>query len=222
MLENRIALFLRFLCLLTLASLFLIGCTQTPNFDSSSGTNARLSCSACDSYLKYPPSLPDQKLLATESPFSALQLREYYTCVLRAHGVQMLRLGQTWTIVLPSDSVFDNDTADIYDSYLPTLNTVADFLRTYNKIRVSVTSYTDFVANDVLTKFGTVSDALTDAQSTEVVRYLTKRHINARLLYAVGGGSHDFIAWNGNEAGRRLNRRVEIHFQYYRDEKAWF
>ena len=48
------------------------------------------------------------------------------------------------------------------------------------------------------------------------------QHINARLLYAEGRGAKDPVAWDGSIKGRRLNRRVEIHFRYYRDDTAWY
>src|SRR3990167_5263262 len=136
-------------------------------------------CRTCEDYLKYPPPLPDQKLIIIPKPLPPLQLRQYYLCLLKTHGVQVIRLGQTWTIILPSDALFENETDDLNANYLPVLNIVADFLRTYDKIRVSVTSYTDRAGETVETKFGKVTDVVTQEQAIAVVRYLTKRHVNA-------------------------------------------
>jgi len=93
---------------------------------------------------------------------------------------------------------------------------------TYSKISVEVAGYANHSADDVMTKFGSLADQRTERQAVSVEKYLVKRGINSRLIYAVGRGNHKAIAWNGSEAGRRLNRRVEISFRYYRDNTAWY
>jgi outer membrane protein OmpA-like peptidoglycan-associated protein len=102
------------------------------------------------------------------------------------------------------------------------LNVVADFMQSYAKISVKVTGHCNRLADDELTKFGKLSDQLTERQAAAVAAYLVSQHINARFIYAVGRGNRDPIAWEGSRQGRHLNRRVEISFRYYRDNTAWY
>lgn len=178
--------------------------------------------SPCEKYLKYPPYVAPQKLIKLQKPINVIQRREYDICVLQTHGVQVIRLGQTWKLVFPSDDLFDNDTAEINENYKSLLDVAADFMQTYSKISVEVAAYSNRLDNEMKTKFGTVTDELTSRQAESVANYLDTRHINSRLLYAVGRGGQNSIAWNGSPEGRRFNRRVEVYFRYYRDNTAWY
>lgn len=176
----------------------------------------------CEKYLKYPPYIPPQKLIYLKNPMNVIQRREYDLCVLKTHGVQVIRFGQTWKFIFPSDDVFDNETAEINENYKPMLNVTADFMQTYSKISVEVAAYTNKSDDDVKTKFGSVSDELTERQAESVSNYLFSRHINSRLLYSLGKGAHGAVAWNGTPDSRYFNRRVEVTFRYYRDNAAWY
>ncbi len=190
---------------LGLFALSLSGCTQPP----------------CEKYLTHMP-IRTQALVMVPKPLNPIQERLYDLCILSRHDVQVIRLGQTWKFIFPSDDLFDNDTAEINDNYKPILNVVADFMRTYSKISVKIASFSNKPEHDILTKFGTITDELTTRQANAVLKYFTSHHIDARLIYAVGEGGKDEVAWNGTEAGRRFNRRVEVSFRYYRDNTAWY
>ncbi|MDP1573964.1 MAG: OmpA family protein [Coxiellaceae bacterium] len=176
----------------------------------------------CEKYLVTPPALPSDQLVKVKKPIPAVMQRNYDLCLLKKLKVQVIRVGQTWTFVLPSDDVFDNDTPEILNSYQPVLEIIANFMRTYSKITVSVRAYSDKPIDEMKTKFGTVEDELTTRQAESIVADLTARHINARLIFGEGMGAKDPISWDGTADGRRLNRRVEIHFRYYRDSTAWY
>lgn len=183
------------------------------------------SCSRppCEKYLsKNWPVVKPEKLIKIPKPIPDINRRAYDLCLLRTHRVQVIRLGQTWKFVLLNDELFDNDTAAINDRYKPVLNIIADFMQTYSKISVKVASYSDHALDEVMTKFGSLTDQLTERQAATVAHYLQKHCANARLIYAVGRGDRDPIAWDDSAAGRRLNRRVEVSFKYYRDSKAWY
>ena len=189
----------------SLMILFMSGCAKT-----------------CASYLKHPPVVPETPLVTLHKPINPIQRREYDLCVLRSHGLQIIRLGQTWKFIFPSDDLFVNDTAQINADYQPMLNVAADFMQTYPKIAVKVASYSNQAAEEFKTKFGSITDQLTARQASAVAAYLVSRHINARLVYAVGRGNCCPVAWAGSAEGRRLNRRVEVSFRYYRDSRAWY
>ncbi|MCX7121382.1 MAG: OmpA family protein [Gammaproteobacteria bacterium] len=161
-------------------------------------------------------------LIIPPKPTPLILRRMYDMCLLQKHGVQVIRLGQTWTFIFPSDDLFDNDTPNIDDHYKPLLNVAADFMLTYPKIAVEIDGYANKPVVEMRTKFGSVTDELTQQQADAVLKYLTTRRINARLIYAVGKGSRDEVAWSGSPSGRRFNRRVEVHFRYYRDNTAWY
>ena len=177
--------------------------------------------SSCEKYLVATPPPPD-RLVKLEKPIPAIQQRNYDLCLLKKMNVQVIRVGETWTFVLPSDDVFDNDTPEILNSYEPVLAVIANFMRTYSKITVNVRAYSDKPAEEIKTKFGTVQDELTTRQAESIVADLTARHINARLIYGEGMGAKDPISWDGTRDGRRFNRRVEIRFRYYRDNTTWY
>ena len=203
MATKRFSLYLIFLGFILLS---VSGCSRSP----------------CAKYLKHPPYVTPKPLVKIQKPINVLQRREYDICVLQTHGVKVIRLGQTWKFVFPSDDLFDNDTAEINDNYKPLLNVAADFMESYPKISVEVAAYSNKLEQETKTKFGTVTDELTSRQSEAVANYLDSRHINSRLLYAVGKGGRDPVAWNGSPDGRRFNRRVEVSFRYYRDNTAWY
>lgn len=149
--------------------------------------------------------------------------RSHDLCLLRKAGVSVLKAGETVKIILPSDSVFINDTPEIRDHYKPVLSVMADFIRTFSTISVKVAAFTNPTPQDFKTKGGeSLSTQLTKAQADAVSRYLWRHCVNARLLYAVGGNGHDPVAWHGSRVGRWLNRRVEVTFRYYRDNTAWY
>ncbi|GEM_PF-3491613 len=184
-----------------------------------SGCNRAPSCSH---YLRHPPTIEVSPLVELKKPVNVVARREYDLCVMRKHGLQVIRLGQTWRFILPNDDLFDNDTAEINEDYKPMLNVIADFMQTYHKISVEVAGYSNRALEDQMTKFGSVTDLLTERQASAVAAYLTSRRINARLIYAVGRGNRKPIAWDGSPEGRRLNRRVEVSFRYYKDNTAWY
>lgn len=176
----------------------------------------------CAQYLQYPPTVPAIPLVELQKPINPIQRREYDLCIMRSHGLQVIRLGQTWKFIFPSDDLFINETAEINADYHPMLNVVADFMQTYPKIAVKVAGFSNHPVEEFKTKFGTITDQLTARQASAVAAYLVSRHINARLVYAVGRGNCCLVAWEGSADGRRLNRRVEVSFRYYRDSRAWY
>lgn len=176
----------------------------------------------CKKYLVNALYIPPEKLITIHKPLNVIQRRKYDICVLQTHGVQVIRLGQTWKLVFPSDDLFDNDTAEINEHYKSLLAVAADFMQTYPKISVEVAAYTNYSADDVKTKFGSVSEELTSRQAEAVAHYLHARRINSRLLYSLGKGSSDSVSWDGSPDSQHFDRRVEVSFRYYRDNTAWY
>ncbi len=119
-------------------------------------------------------------------------------------GGQVLVLGDQIKIILPSASLFNSMTGTLNASAYPTLDRVADYLRSLDKVSVKVAAYTNATGPE------RVNQELSQEQANSVSRYLWSRGVNARLMTAVGyGGSHlvsqNSYDWNGNE-----NYRIEI------------
>ena len=185
---------------------------------------ALCSCSSgpCSSYLHDRFVKKPESIRQIPKPLPAYQRRLYDLCVLKNHHVQVIRMGQTWTFVFPSDELFDNDTPEINESYQPILAVTADFMKTYPKIAVQVVGFSNRVHNEFITKDGGYTAELTRLQAEEVARFLTDAKINTRLIYSDGKSGLRPVAWEGTTHGHELNRRLEITFRYYQNNTAWY
>jgi len=97
--------------------------------------------STCEDLLKKPVVLIQEPLVHPSKPIPIIQRRRYDLCVLHHEGIEIVQLGQTWKLVLPSDDVFVNETAELQDAAKPVLDVVADFLQTYSKISIQKGDY---------------------------------------------------------------------------------
>lgn len=138
---------------------------------------------------------------------------------LENQGVKVIQLGETMRWVIPSDLLFQYNSANMIASDQNILNTAAQLLKTYSTVNVKIAAYTD----NVVRSYGPANrkQALTMQQAQAVASYLWGKGIDTRLLYAVGYGQHDPVASNGTIKGRNINRRVEISFRFYLTPKAY-
>jgi len=126
----------------------------------------------------------------------------------KADGIQMIHLGETYRLVIPSSRLFNPDSANLRCSAHGVLNDVRAFLNSYHIVSIQVASYSDNV------KPGIRKQALTNRQAEVVQSYLSDHGIFARLIVANGQGDSNPVASNHTSAGRHDNRRVEISFRY--------
>lgn len=127
---------------------------------------------------------------------------------LEGQDVAVNTIGQTVTIILPSDELFNPNSANINARYRPVLPTVAALLKTYILVAVQVTAYSDLTQPlDI--------QALTTKQAEVVANILWDNGIDTRLISAVGGGNSQPVVNGGSNSQRSANRRVEISFRYY-------
>ncbi len=181
LLKNKIILRLASILLIGAAIVFLAGCT------------------------KRTPVAPHSRT----SKLTPAGLRQNDFHVLRENGIQVIKLGQTVRLVIPSDRLFRPASANLRPSYQPVLNKVAKLLNAYHIVTVKVAAYSDNHRD------GSHKKALTGRQAQAVQSSLSDRRIKARLIYAGGRGSKNPVAWNGHPRGRQCNRRVEISFRFY-------
>lgn len=100
---------------------------------------------------------------------------------------------------------FDHDRAEINPKSDPTLTVIADYLRANAKAKVFVVGHTD--------NTGQYEHNLTlsTSRANAVVTALTKKYnINPARLKGVGVGPVAPVTTNTTEAGRAMNRRVEV------------
>jgi outer membrane protein OmpA-like peptidoglycan-associated protein len=111
---------------------------------------------------------------------------------------------ETLKIDIASEVSFDFDSASLKSAFTPTLNKVADILQRYPNTIIHVVGYTDSVGSE------SYNMKLSERRAQSVVDYLSSRGVSSSRLYAIGKGESDPRATNDTEAGRQLNRRVEL------------
>ena len=109
-----------------------------------------------------------------------------------------------WVI---ADTLFDYDKYKIKTKYYPVLNNVVSVLKRNPSLKIEIQGHT--------CNMGTAAynQKLSDNRANSVMNYLIKKGIEERRLSAKGYGLTRPKASNKTEAGRILNRRVELHTQ---------
>jgi len=142
------------------------------------------------------------------STVSKQQLRQDDLNYLRAAGVQVIQLGETYRLVIASDSFFHPRSANPLSGYRDVLASVVRLLNSYHVITVRVVGYSDCYSR------GLPKDALTERQAAVIQEFLSDHGVNARLVYSEGQGARQPVAVNSTSKGRHFNRRVEISFRF--------
>lgn len=147
-------------------------------------------------------------VLASKSDKNAAQVPMTPKAVMRAAGVQIIHLGETYRLVIPSHQLFNVDSANLRVGATNLLKNVNRFINKFHIISIEVAAYSDNQNS------GVRKDALISRQAEVVQSFLSDRGLTARLIYSVGKGDQSPVASNKTAAGREKNRRVEISFQY--------
>lgn len=111
---------------------------------------------------------------------------------------------ETLKIDIASEVSFDFDSASLKPAFTPTLNKVADVLQRYPKTVIHVVGHTDSVGSE------SYNQQLSERRAQSVADYLASNGVERGRLYATGRGELEPRATNETEAGRQLNRRVEL------------
>lgn len=115
------------------------------------------------------------------------------------------RAGDNGLLVrMTSSTGFDNLSATLKPDYVGTLKKIAYVLNQYGKTTVTVIGHTD--------SLGSYADnqVLSERRAQSVLDYFASQNVNALRLEAYGKGESEPRADNATEAGRALNRRVEL------------
>lgn len=125
---------------------------------------------------------------------------------LKNRGATVVVLGDQMLIILPSARLFHAMTADLKSQAYSTLDLVTQYINQYTKTLIKVVAYTTNTGSKQ------ADIALSQQQADSVAKYLLLNGIDARLLYAKGGGGtrlvqRDTLDWEASD-----NYRVEITF----------
>ena len=123
----------------------------------------------------------------------------------RRHEVEIERLkDDTLKLNLSSEVSFDYDSAALKPAFYPTLDKLADVIGKYDRTAVHVVGHTDSTGSEAY------NQALSERRARSVERYLVNRATPFERIRTYGLGETAPRATNATEAGRQLNRRVEI------------
>ncbi|MBI5040175.1 MAG: OmpA family protein [Gammaproteobacteria bacterium] len=124
----------------------------------------------------------------------------------RQNTVNMQRMqDDSLKIDISNEVSFDFARAEIKSSFRPTLDKVGDVLKRYPNSIVHVVGHTDSVGSDAY------NQRLSEQRAQSVVDYLASIGVARERLRAEGRGETEPRDTNATEAGRQLNRRVELY-----------
>ena len=124
----------------------------------------------------------------------------------------------TLKLSLDSEISFDFNKSNINSTFKPSLNKLTDVLVKYDRTVVHVVGHTDSIGADGY------NQRLSEQRAENVVIYIEQRGVPFDRLLSEGRGETEPRATNETEAGRQLNRRVEIYVKPIvegQDERAY-
>jgi outer membrane protein OmpA-like peptidoglycan-associated protein len=107
-------------------------------------------------------------------------------------------------MTLSSEASFDFDKSYIKPAFQPSLDKLADVMIKYNRSEITIIGHTDSIGSDAY------NQRLSEERARAVKDYLVSRGVAASRMTTVGRGESEPRDTNSTEAGRQLNRRVEI------------
>lgn len=113
----------------------------------------------------------------------------------------------TLKVTMKSEVSFDYDSAAVKPAFRETLDKLADLLRKYDRTIVHVVGHTDSRGSEAY------NQSLSERRARAVMDYLVSRGVPAERLRSEGRGETEPRASNATEAGRQLNRRVELYLK---------
>ncbi|MDX1605708.1 MAG: OmpA family protein [Candidatus Competibacterales bacterium] len=105
---------------------------------------------------------------------------------------------------MPSEVLFDFDSAALKPQFMPTLNEIARILNQDPRSTVTVVGHTDSTGSD------SYNMNLSQRRAQSVANYLSSHGVSPNRLYAQGMGESQPRASNDTPQGRAQNRRVEL------------
>lgn len=123
---------------------------------------------------------------------------------LEGTGVSVTRVGDNIILNMPSNVTFGVSQFDVQPQFQSKLRSVALVLQEFNQTLVDIVGHTDSTGSRAYNM------QLSQQRATAVARALAQFGVDPRRFFVEGRGPDNPIADNATEAGRALNRRVEI------------
>jgi chemotaxis protein MotB len=141
------------------------------------------------------------------------KLKKELSSELDSQKLTLRQLKNGISVDLPEDILFPSGSAILRDSGREVLTKVSQQLLNTD-YEIVVSGYTDNVpiSGKLAQRFPTNWD-LAAARATNVVRLLEENKVPSAKLVAASYGENNPVADNKTEAGRKKNRRIEIHLR---------
>lgn len=123
---------------------------------------------------------------------------------LRGSGVSVERDGNNINLIMPGNITFSSSKANIEQNFYSVLDSVVLVLKEFDKTLIVVAGHTDSSGSDAL------NQGLSVQRAQSVSGYLSAAGILNDRIESIGFGETQPVANNNTEAGKELNRRVEI------------
>jgi len=119
-------------------------------------------------------------------------------------GIQVKREGDNIRLIMPSKITFDTAQSNLQASFIKVLNSIVLVLNHYPDTALNIVGHTDSIGSDES------NITLSYQRANAVAQYLMGQKVSATRITAQGAGEKFPIASNDSDAGRSLNRRVEL------------
>ena len=119
-------------------------------------------------------------------------------------GASIQRESNLLAVTFKSDVLFDVNSASLKAGAYDEISRVAQVLNSYPQTNINIAGYTDSTGSEAY------NQQLSERRAMVVKNALTGQGVNPARMTAIGFGESQPIADNSTEAGRQLNRRVEI------------
>jgi outer membrane protein OmpA-like peptidoglycan-associated protein len=119
-------------------------------------------------------------------------------------GVSVTRIGDNITLNMPGNITFATNSADLNAGFFDVLNSVSLVVNEFNQTVIEVAGHTDSTGSD------SYNQQLSERRASAVAAYLRTRNVLGDRIITVGMGETRPVATNDTDAGRQLNRRVEL------------
>ena len=110
-------------------------------------------------------------------------------------------------VTMTSQTAFDTNSTSIKPAFQSTMDKVSDVVVRYGKTTLTIVGHTDNVGS---TQY---NQKLSEGRAHSVAQYLESKRVSPVRMALSGRGEEQPLASNASEAGRQLNRRVEIYVE---------
>jgi len=119
-------------------------------------------------------------------------------------GVSVTRDGDNITLNMPGNITFATNSADLNAGFFDVLNSVGLVVNEFDQTVIEIAGHTDSTGTDEY------NQQLSQQRASAVGTYLGTRSVRPDRIITVGSGEARPVATNDTDAGRQLNRRVEL------------